>query len=65
MSRNNVIDILNDVLNQHGFIGLVDVVYDMIEREYYRGFNKGYDNGWDDCYDYHNSIVDSEVEEDD
>ena len=63
MTRNNLIDILNDVLSQHGFIGLVDVVYDMIEREYFRGFDKGYNEGWDDSYAYLNDW--SEDEKDD
>ncbi len=40
MSRNNLIDILNYALNQHGFVSLVDVVHNMIEREYDKGYDE-------------------------
>lgn len=45
MTKNNLNEIIETTLNQHGMNAVVDVLMDMIDLEYYNGYSDGYHDG--------------------
>ena len=51
MTKNNLNEIIETTLNQHGMNAVVDVVFNLLEQQYKDGYESGEQDGWSDCYD--------------